>query len=109
MVSRTRDIGLSRVVPRAHDDREPCAPPARLHRSSTTMRKYARLENKPEASSMAMKRTLEVINRMEADGVIGRHAIAGAVAAYNYVESSATEDLDILVSFDAVPGRPQAG
>jgi hypothetical protein len=27
---------------------------------------------------MGMKQTLDVINRMEADGVIGRYAIAGA-------------------------------
>jgi len=32
---------------------------------------------------MGMKQTLDVINRMEADGIIGRYAIAGAVAAYN--------------------------
>jgi hypothetical protein len=47
-----------------------------------------------------MKQTLDVINRMEADGVIGRYAIAGAVAAYNYIEPAVTSDLDILVSFD---------
>jgi len=34
---------------------------------------------------MGMKQTLDVINRMEVDGIIGRYAIAGAVAAYNYV------------------------
>jgi hypothetical protein len=45
-----------------------------------------------------MKQTLEIINRMEADGVIGRYAIAGAVAAYNYIEPAVTSD--ILVSFD---------
>jgi len=56
-----------------------------------------------------MKQTLEVINRMQADGIIGRYAIAGAVAAYNYVEPSVTDDLDILVSFDAIPGQPQSG
>jgi hypothetical protein len=44
---------------------------------------------------MGMKQTLDVINRMEADGIIGRYAIAGAVAAYNYIEPSLTEDLDI--------------
>jgi hypothetical protein len=37
---------------------------------------------------MGMKQTLDVINRMEADGIIGRYAIAGAVAAYNYIEPS---------------------
>jgi hypothetical protein len=53
---------------------------------------------------MGMKHTLEVINRMEADGIIGRYAIARAVAAYNYVEPTVTEDLDILVSFDQPSG-----
>jgi hypothetical protein len=47
-----------------------------------------------------MKQTLDVINRMEADGIIGRYAIAGAVAAYNYIEPALTNDLDILLSFD---------
>jgi hypothetical protein len=47
-----------------------------------------------------MQRIVEIINRMEAEGVIGRYAIAGAVAAYNYIEPSVTEDLDILVSFE---------
>src|SRR5262249_15737770 len=49
---------------------------------------------------MGMKQTLDVINRMETDGIIGRYAIAGAVAAYNYVEPAVTDDLDILVSFE---------
>jgi hypothetical protein len=47
-----------------------------------------------------MKQTLDVINRMEVDGIIARYAIAGAVAAYNYIEPALTDDLDILVSFD---------
>jgi hypothetical protein len=55
---------------------------------------------------VGMKQTLDVINRMEADGVIGRYAIAGAVAAYNYIEPAVTSDLDILVSF-AEPAKPQ--
>jgi hypothetical protein len=48
---------------------------------------------------MGMQRTLDVINQMEADGIIGRYAIAGAVAAYNYIEPAVTADLDILVTF----------
>jgi hypothetical protein len=49
--------------------------------------------------TMGMKQTLDVINQMEADGVIERYAIAGAVAAYYYIEPTLTEDLDLLVSF----------
>jgi len=49
---------------------------------------------------MAMEQTIRVLNRMVEDHVIGRYAIGGAVAAFNYVESSFTEDLDILISFE---------
>jgi hypothetical protein len=58
---------------------------------------------------MGMKQTLDVINGMEADGIIDRYAIAGAVAAYNYIEPAVTEDLDLLVSFDRVPETAQTG
>jgi hypothetical protein len=58
---------------------------------------------------MGMKQTLDVINRIEAEGIIGRYAIAGAVAAYNYIEPTVTEDLDILVSFDAPAAFSQSG
>lgn len=43
-----------------------------------------------------MEKTLRVINRMEADGVIERYAIGGAVAAIFYIEPFATYDLDIF-------------
>src|SRR5437763_1962916 len=56
-----------------------------------------------------MKQTLDVINRMEADGIIGRYAIAGAVAAYNYVEPAVTEDVDILIAFASNDNRPRSG
>lgn len=58
---------------------------------------------------MGMKKTLDVINAMESDGIIGRYAIAGAIAAYNYIEPTVTEDLDILISFDVGTDRPGAG
>jgi hypothetical protein len=47
-----------------------------------------------------MKKTIEVLNQMAADKVIGNYAIGGAIAAYNYIEATMTEDLDIIVSFD---------
>ena len=43
-----------------------------------------------------MEKTLKIINRMEADGVIGRYAIGGAMAAIFYVEPFTTFDLDIF-------------
>lgn len=49
---------------------------------------------------MSMDKTIQIINQMERDGVIGRYAIGGAVAAYNYIEPTVTEDLDLLISFD---------
>jgi hypothetical protein len=52
---------------------------------------------------MGMKQTLDVLNRMQADGIIGPYAIAGAVAAYRYIEPAVTEDLDILISFESKP------
>ena len=58
---------------------------------------------------MGMKRTLEVVNAMEADGIIGRYAISGAVAAYNYIEPTVTDDLDILISFKETSDRPKSG
>lgn len=47
-----------------------------------------------------MKATLEVINQMQAAGVIGRYAIGGAVGATFYLEPSATLDIDVFVSLN---------
>ena len=58
---------------------------------------------------MGMKQTLAVVNAMEADGIIGRYAISGAIAAYNYIEAAVTDDLDILVSFDRAADQSTAG
>ena len=51
-----------------------------------------------------MKRIFEVINRMQAEGVIGKYAIAGAVGATFYLEPAATLDVDILVALRNPPG-----
>ena len=58
---------------------------------------------------MGIKQTLDVINAMEYDGIIRRYAIAGAVAAYNYIEPTVTDDLDLLVSFSERASIPQSG
>jgi hypothetical protein len=47
---------------------------------------------------MPLRRTIEVITGLAERGVIRQYAIAGAVAALNYIEPTLTEDLDILVS-----------
>lgn len=53
-----------------------------------------------------MKATLEVINQMRADRVIGNYAIGGAVGATFYLEPVATLDIDVFVSFQKTSGSP---
>src|SRR5258708_290548 len=48
-----------------------------------------------------VKTTLEAINQMQADGVIGKYAIGGAVGATFYLEPPATIDPDIFVTLPA--------
>ncbi|MCC7527171.1 MAG: hypothetical protein IT342_01540 [Candidatus Melainabacteria bacterium] len=43
-----------------------------------------------------MDRTLTVINTLEAEGIIGKYAIGGAIGLIFYVEPTATYDLDIF-------------
>jgi hypothetical protein len=47
-----------------------------------------------------MAETFDVLNDLVTQNVIQTYAIAGAVAAYNYIEPTVTDDFDILVSFD---------
>jgi len=47
---------------------------------------------------MSLRKTIEVVTKLAEGGAIQRYAIAGAVAALNYIEPMLTEDLDILVS-----------
>lgn len=49
-----------------------------------------------------MKATLEAINQMQADGVIGKYAIGGAVGATFYLEPAATVDIDVFVTLPTV-------
>jgi hypothetical protein len=51
-----------------------------------------------------VKATLEAINQMQADGVIGKYAIGGAVGATLYLEPAATLDVDIFLMLPAAPG-----
>lgn len=44
-----------------------------------------------------MEATLKILNEMEAAGLVKRHAIGGAMAAYFYSEAVVTEDLDAFV------------
>lgn len=55
---------------------------------------------------MNIKETIATINQMQADGVIGRYAIGGAVAANFYpVEPVDTRDLDVFVALEPPAGQ----
>jgi hypothetical protein len=51
---------------------------------------------------MQMERVIQVINRMQADGVIGDYAIGGGIAAIYYLEPYDTGDIDVFVPALAV-------
>ena len=53
---------------------------------------------------MAIEATLKVLNDMEAAGVLGEHAIGGAVAAFLYIEPGATFDLDVFTAWKPAHG-----
>jgi hypothetical protein len=48
---------------------------------------------------MNFQRVFEIIHRMQAEGVVERYAIGGAVGATFYLEPVATLDLDVFVVF----------
>jgi hypothetical protein len=50
-----------------------------------------------------MKNTLEMLNRMQADGIIGSYVIGGAVGATFYLEPAATLDVDVFVALPKAP------
>lgn len=56
-----------------------------------------------------MKSAFQVINQMQAHGVIGDYAVAGAIAALNYIEPTLTSDLDILISVEHLKALSPAG
>ena len=41
---------------------------------------------------------------MQTDGIIGRYAIGGAVAAFFYIEPGTTYDLDVFIAWEPTPG-----
>ena len=53
---------------------------------------------------MNIRDTIAAINQMQADGVIDRYAIGGAVGATFYLEPVATLDVDVFITF-----QPEAG
>ncbi len=53
---------------------------------------------------MKIQEVITTINQMQADGVIDRYAIGGAVGATFYLEPVATLDVDIFITFQPEPG-----
>jgi len=51
-----------------------------------------------------MERALQVLNELEAEQVIGRYALGGAMAAVFYVEAILTYDLDVFVVLPQTAG-----
>ena len=51
-----------------------------------------------------MKRTLQVLNELEKEGIFSRYAIGGAMAATFYTEPTLTFDLDVFVVLPAGSG-----
>jgi hypothetical protein len=56
-------------------------------------------------ADMPLRKTIEVVAKLAAEGAIRQYAIAGAVAALNYIQPTLTEDLDILVSVEDLEER----
>jgi hypothetical protein len=54
--------------------------------------------------NQAVKATIQAINQMQADHIIGKYAIGGAVGATFYLEPAATLDVDIFVTLPTEPG-----
>lgn len=53
---------------------------------------------------MQIQEVIKTINQMQADGVIERYAIGGAVGATFYLEPVATLDVDIFITFKTEAG-----
>jgi hypothetical protein len=54
---------------------------------------------------MSIRDVIVLLNRMEADGVVDRYAIGGAVGATFWLEPLATLDVDVFVAFHPEPGQ----
>jgi hypothetical protein len=45
-----------------------------------------------------MEKVIEILNRMQADGVIEKFAIGGGIATIRYLEAYLTDDIDVFLS-----------
>ena len=55
-------------------------------------------------SFTGMEKIFSLLNQMEADGVIGRYAIGGAVGSIFWLEPITTKDVDVFVMLPTAPG-----
>ena len=51
-----------------------------------------------------MEKIFALIKQMEADGVIGRYAIGGAIGSIFWLEPITTNDIDVFVALPTTPG-----
>jgi hypothetical protein len=51
-----------------------------------------------------VEKIFAVIKQMEADGVIGRYAIGGAIGSIFWIEPVTTKDIDVFVTLPTSPG-----
>ena len=45
-----------------------------------------------------MEKVIQILNRMQADGIIEKFAIGGGIAAIRYLEPYETDDIDVFIS-----------
>jgi hypothetical protein len=53
---------------------------------------------------LATAKAIQVVNQLCAEGYISKYAIGGAIGALFYIEPTQTQDIDIFVHLNPVPG-----
>ena len=64
----------------------------------------------PRASTLVIstvEKIFAIVKQMEADGVVGRYAIGGAIGAIFWLEPFTTKGVDVFVSWPASTGDPR--
>src|SRR6266705_2713197 len=85
----------------------PREPPGNRATDEATKKAAIELGQHPtivDVAAMQIQEVINTINQMQADGVIERYAIGGAVGATFYLEPVATLDVDVFIEFRAEPG-----
>jgi hypothetical protein len=83
----------------------PSVLPFRIPNSKLPLYNFLWSHFSENALAVGIKEVIETINRMQADGIIDRYAIGGAVGATFYLEPVATLDVDIFIAFSTDLGR----